>query len=56
MKSKEVAYRYEIDAETAPYVRMIFEWKAEGVSHNEICKRLNDMGGNTCRRKVVLGI
>ena len=57
VKSKEVAYRYEIDQETAPYVRMIFEWKAEGVSHNEICKRLNNMGAVTpARRKVDLGI
>lgn len=57
VKSKEVAYRYEIDQETAPYVRMIFEWKAKGVSHNEICKRLNDMGAVTpARRKVDLGI
>ena len=57
VKSKEVAYRYEIDQETAPYVRMVFEWKAEGVSHNEICKRLNDMGAVTpARRKVDLGI
>ena len=57
VKSKEVAYRYEIDQETAPYVRMIFEWKAEGVSHNEICKRLNDMGAVTpARRKVDIGI
>ena len=57
VKSKEVAYRYEIDQETASYVRMIFEWKAEGVSHNEICKRLNDMGAVTpARRKVDLGI
>ena len=57
VKSKEVAYRYEVDQETAPYVRMIFEWKAEGVSHNEICKRLNNMGAVTpARRKVDLGI
>lgn len=57
VKSKEVAYRYEVDRETAPYVRMIYEWKAEGVSHNEICKRLNDMGAVTpARRKVDLGI
>ena len=57
VKSKQVAYRYEVDQETAPYVRMIFEWKAEGVSHNEICKRLNDMGAVTpARRKVDLGI
>lgn len=57
VKSKEVAYRYEIDQETAPYVRMIYEWKADGVSHNEICKRLNEMGAVTpARRKVDLGI
>ena len=57
VKSKKVAYRYEVDQETAPYVRMIFEWKAEGVSHNEICRRLNDMGAVTpARRKVDLGI
>lgn len=57
VKSKEVAYRYEVDRETAPYVRMIYEWKAEGVSHNEICKRLNEMGAVTpARRKVALGI
>ncbi len=57
VKSKEVAYRYEIDQETAPYVRMIYEWKADCVSHNEICKRLNEMGAVTpARRKVDLGI
>lgn len=57
VKSKEVAYRYEVDRETAPYVRMIYEWKAEGISHNEICKRLNEMGAVTpARRKVDLGI
>ena len=57
VKSKEVAYRYEVDQETAPYVRMIYEWKADGVSHSEICKRLNDMGAVTpARRKVDLGI
>lgn len=57
VKSKTVAYRYEIDMETAPYVRMIFEWKADGVSHDEICKRLNDMGAVTpARCKVDLEI
>lgn len=57
VKSKEVAYRYEVDLETAPYVRMIYEWKADGVSHSEICKRLNDVGAVTpARRKVDLGI
>ena len=57
VKSKTKAYRYEVDEEVAPYVRMIFEWKAAGVSHIEICKRLNDMGAVTpARRKVELGI
>lgn len=57
LKSKTEAYRYEIDEVTAPYVKMIFEWKAEGISHNEICKRLNEMGAVTpARRKVDLGI
>ena len=57
VKSKTKAYRYEVDEEVAPYVRMIFEWKAAGVSHSEICKRLNDMGAVTpARRKVELGI
>ena len=57
VKSKTKAYKYEVDEEVAPYVRMIFEWKAAGVSHSEICKRLNDMGAVTpARRKVELGI
>ena len=57
VKSETKAYRYEIDPVTAPYVKLIFEWKAEGISHNEICKRLNAMGAVTpARRKVELGI
>ena len=57
VKSKTKAYRYEVDEDVAPYVRMISEWKAAGVSHSEICKRLNDMGAVTpARRKVELGI
>lgn len=57
VKSKTRAYRYEVDEKVAPYVRMIFEWKAAGVSHSEICKRLNDMGAVTpAKRKVELGI
>ena len=57
VKSKTRAYRYEVDEKVAPYVRMIFEWKAAGVSHNEICRRLNDMGAVTpAKRKVELGI
>lgn len=57
VKSKTRAYRYEVDEKVAPYVRMIFEWKAAGVSHSEICRRLNDMGAVTpAKRKVELGI
>lgn len=57
LKSKTKQYRYEIDSKTAPYVRMIFEWKAAGVTHGEICRRLNEMGAVTpARRKVELGI
>ena len=57
VKSETKAYRYEIDPVTAPYVKMIFEWKADGVSHNEICRRLNEIGAITpARRKVELGI
>ena len=57
VKSKTQQYRLEIDPETAPYVKMIFEWKAAGISHNEICRRLNEMGAITpARRKVELGI
>lgn len=57
VKSEVEAYRYEVDPIAAPYVRMIFEWKAEGVSHREICNRLTEMGAVTpARRKVELGI
>lgn len=57
VKSKTQAYRYEIDEETAPYVRMIFEWKAEGLSHREISEKLIAMGAVTpAMRKVQLGI
>ena len=33
-----------IDPETAPVVRQIFEWRAEGISYMGINKRLNDAG------------
>ena len=57
VKSKTKAYRYEIDPETAPYVRMIFEWKAAGISHKEISRRLTEIGAVTpAMRKVQLGI
>lgn len=57
IKSQTEQYRYEPDPVTAPYVKLIFEWKVAGASHSEICNRLNDMGAITpARRKVELGI
>ena len=57
VKSQTRQYRYEPDPVTAPFVKLIFEWKAAGASHGEICKRLNDMGAITpARRKAELGI
>lgn len=57
VKSETRKYRYEIDEAVADNVRLMFEWKAEGISHAEICKRLNDMGATTpALRKVELGI
>ena len=57
IKSKERQFRYDVDEKVAPYIRMLFEWKAEGVSHAEMAKRLNDMGAVTpARRKIELGI
>lgn len=57
VKSKERQFRYDVDEKVAPYIRMLFEWKAEGVSHAEMARRLNDMGAVTpARRKIELGI
>ena len=57
IKSKERQFRYDVDEKVAPYIRMLFEWKAEGVSHAEMARRLNDMGAVTpARRKIELGI
>jgi DNA invertase Pin-like site-specific DNA recombinase len=33
-----------VDSETAPVVRQIFRWKAEGISTGQISRRLNDAG------------
>ena len=33
-----------VDPETAPVVRQIFRWKSEGVSHAQICRKLNNAG------------
>lgn len=35
---------FAIDEAVAPYVRQIFQWKAEGVSPYDICERLNNAG------------
>lgn len=57
IKSKERQFRYDVDEKVAPFIRMLFEWKAAGVSHSEMAKRLNDMGAVTpARRKIELGI
>ena len=57
VKSKTEAYQLEIDQEVADNVRLIFKWKVEGLTHGEICRRLNEMGATTpAMRKVQLGI
>jgi DNA invertase Pin-like site-specific DNA recombinase len=46
-----------IDPETAPIVRQIFNWKAEGVGNAKICRRLNDAGILApCRYRFMKGI
>lgn len=42
-KSPEDKHKLIIDEETAPVVKMIFEWKADGMSNAAICRRLYDM-------------
>lgn len=44
MKSKEDKHKIVIDEETAPVVKMIFEWKAQGFSYASIGRKLYDMG------------
>ena len=44
MKSSEDKHKIVIDEETAPVVRDIFKWKAEGMGNNAIARRLNDAG------------
>ena len=43
-KSKEDKHKIVIDEETAPVVKMIFEWKAQGLSYASIGRKLYDMG------------
>lgn len=57
VKSKERQFRYDVDEKVAPYIRMLFEWKADGVSHAEMARRLNEVGAVTpAMRKIELGI
>ncbi len=44
MKSKEDKHKIVVDEETAPVVKMIFEWKAQGFSYASIGRKLYDMG------------
>lgn len=44
LKTAEDKNRIVVDEETAPIVRDIFRWKAEGVSHTRICRKLNEAG------------
>ena len=44
MKSKEDKHKIVVDEETAPVVKMIFEWKAQGFSYVSIGRKLYDMG------------
>jgi DNA invertase Pin-like site-specific DNA recombinase len=44
LKSSEDKHKLVIDTETAPIVRDIFKWKAEGMGDTLIARRLNEMG------------
>lgn len=46
-KDPDNCHKLIIDEETAPIVRQIFEWAAEGVGINTISVRLNEMGAVT---------
>ncbi len=43
-KSAADNHKLELNAETAPIVRMIFQWRASGVSYLQIARKLNEMG------------
>ena len=43
LKSPENNHKIIIDEETAPIVKMIFEWKADGLGYASICRRLYEM-------------
>ena len=44
IKSPENKNRLIVNPETAPVVRMIYQWRSEGMSYMGINKKLNDMG------------
>ena len=44
LKSAENNNRLVVDAEIAPIVKQIFEWKAEGIGFTSISRKLNEMG------------
>jgi DNA invertase Pin-like site-specific DNA recombinase len=44
LKDTANKHRIIVDPETAPIVRQIFQWKAEGMGTSQICRRLNDVG------------
>ena len=57
VKSKEVAFRYEVDEKTAPFVKLIFSWMIDGKSMREIIHLLEDLGApSPAARKLELGI
>lgn len=43
-KREDNSHKLEPDEATAPIVRQIFRWRAEGVSFTQIARRLNDEG------------
>ena len=43
LKSKEDKHKIVVDEETAPVVKMIFEWKAQGLGYAAIGRKLYDM-------------
>lgn len=46
-KSPDNCHKLIVDEETAPIVRQIFEWAADGIGINTITVRLNEMGAVT---------
>ena len=43
-KCAENSHRLEPDEETAPVVRLIFQWRLSGMSYSQIARELNDKG------------